>query len=378
MLYTYPHYYRKFQCIASECEDTCCAGWEIMIDDKALEKYKKAKGPIGNRLKNSINWKEGSFLQYHHRCAFLNDENLCDLYTEMGPDSLCRTCRMYPRHVEEFEGSREYSLCLSCMEAAKIILGCEEKVRFLTKEDEKDETYDDFDFFLYTKLMDARDLIFKILQDRSLDMKLRMAEVLALAHDLQRRVRDNVLYQADALFEKYNSPRRDAYFKEKLADIKGYSRYEAVKAVIALLEKMEPLNHQWPKYRDGLKVCLLEAGEAAYEANWKSFLESPEAAKLELWTEQLMVYFVYTYFCGGVYNENPYGKMKAAIISTIMIQDMMLAHWMKHGTLTLKEAADVAHRYSREIEHSDENKGLLEDTLSCEGEFRLRALLAAL
>lgn len=88
MLYTYPHYYRKFQCIASECEDTCCAGWEIMIDDKALEKYKKAKGPVGNRLKNSINWKEGAFLQYHHRCAFLNDENLCDLYTEMGPDSL--------------------------------------------------------------------------------------------------------------------------------------------------------------------------------------------------------------------------------------------------------------------------------------------------
>ena len=41
MLYTYLHYYRKFQCIASECEDTCCAGWEIMIDDKALEKYRK-------------------------------------------------------------------------------------------------------------------------------------------------------------------------------------------------------------------------------------------------------------------------------------------------------------------------------------------------
>ena len=50
----------------------------------------------------------------------------------------------------------------------------------------------------------------------------------------------------------------------------------------------------------------------------------------------------------------------------------------KHGTLTLKEAADVAHRYSREIEHSDENKGLLEETLTREEEFRLRALLAAL
>ena len=70
--------------------------------------------------------------------------------------------------------------------------------------------------------------------------------------------------------------------------------------------------------------------------------------------------------------------MKAAVASTIMIQDMMMAHWKKNGTLTLKEAADVAHRYSREIEHSDENKGLLEDTLTHKGEFRLRALLAAL
>ena len=139
-------------------------------------------------------------------------------------------------------------------------------------------------------------------------MRLRMAEVLALAHDLQRRVRDNVLYQTDALFEKYNSSRRDGYFKEKLAGITGYSRYEVIKAIMDLLEKMEPLNHQWPEYRDELKVCLLGDGEAAYEEMRKPFFQSPEAEKMNLWTEQLMVYFVYTYFCGGVYNENPYGK----------------------------------------------------------------------
>ena len=50
-------------------------------------------------------------------------------------------------------------------------------------------------------------------------MRLRMAEVLALAHDLQRRVRDNVLYQTDALFEKYNSSRRDGYFKENWREL---------------------------------------------------------------------------------------------------------------------------------------------------------------
>lgn len=78
-----------------------------MIDDKALKRYRQTEGSFGNRLHNSIDWKEGSFLRYEGRCAFLNEENLCDLYIEQGKDSLCRTCRQYPRHTEEFEGCRE-------------------------------------------------------------------------------------------------------------------------------------------------------------------------------------------------------------------------------------------------------------------------------
>lgn len=158
MIYTFPHYYNHFKCTASGCPDTCCAGWGIMIDSASLKKYRNMDGPFGSRLHNSIHWKEGSFKQYHGRCAFLNEENLCDIYSEAGPEYLCRTCRTYPRHIEEFEGCREMTLCLSCIEAATIILGCEEPVRFLTREDERQETYEDFDFFLFTKLMDAREL----------------------------------------------------------------------------------------------------------------------------------------------------------------------------------------------------------------------------
>ena len=99
MLYTYPHYYKKFQCIASECEDTCCAGWAITIDPKSLEKYRHARGPMKARLRESVDWKQKCFKQREHRCAFLNEENLCDLYAGMGADSLCWTCRTYPRHI---------------------------------------------------------------------------------------------------------------------------------------------------------------------------------------------------------------------------------------------------------------------------------------
>ena len=110
MRYLKPHFYDKFVCTAGDCPDTCCAGWQIMIDEDSLEKYKSVQGEFGKRLHNSINWEEECFCQNDRRCAFLNDGNLCDLYKALGPDALCDTCRLYPRHTEEFEGLRELSL----------------------------------------------------------------------------------------------------------------------------------------------------------------------------------------------------------------------------------------------------------------------------
>ena len=46
MIYTVPHYYNRFKCIASECPDTCCAGWGIMIDRASLKKYRDMRDPL--------------------------------------------------------------------------------------------------------------------------------------------------------------------------------------------------------------------------------------------------------------------------------------------------------------------------------------------
>lgn len=42
MQITKPDYYNKFSCIAGDSPDTCCAGWQIMIDEKSLKKYRHA------------------------------------------------------------------------------------------------------------------------------------------------------------------------------------------------------------------------------------------------------------------------------------------------------------------------------------------------
>ena len=52
MLYTIPDYYKEFSCIAADCEDTCCAGWQIVIDEKSKRRYAKAATGLNNIEKN--------------------------------------------------------------------------------------------------------------------------------------------------------------------------------------------------------------------------------------------------------------------------------------------------------------------------------------
>ena len=99
MRYTVPDYYKKFVCLAGDCPATCCAGWQIVVDEKSLRKYASAKGTVGNFLRNGVDFKESTFLQYDKRCAFLNEENLCDMHIEAGVDMMCTTCRKYPKYL---------------------------------------------------------------------------------------------------------------------------------------------------------------------------------------------------------------------------------------------------------------------------------------
>ena len=378
MLYTIPHYYKKFQCIAGECPDTCCAGWQIVIDDRTREKYRRAEGAFGNRLHNSIDWKESCFQQYEGRCAFLNDENLCDIYQESGKEMLCRTCRNYPRHIEEFEGSREISLSLSCPEAARLILSSREPVQFLTAEKAGEEEYEDFDFFLYTKLTDARDLMIRLLQERREPVSLRIAMVLSMGHDLQRRIRSGQLFLVDQLLERYG--KEDA-FRRMEERIKPYrvdkkSRSRLVRELFEIFGELELLKADWPQYVKRAEQGLAQeeeqfaAGEEAAQvtageetaAEWKK--ETQDETSWEIWMEQLMVYFVFTYFCGAVYDENAYGKIKLAVVSTLLICEITRGIFAdpseRSGKNLFSILTESAWKYSKEIEHSDVNLGHLE------------------
>lgn len=369
MEYIIPHYFDRFRCVAAECEDTCCAGWAIMIDEESLEKYKNTEGAIGNRLRNSIDWENGSFGQYEKRCVFLNEDNLCDLHLEAGEHMLCKTCRDYPRHMEEYEGLREGSLSLSCIEAAKIILGCKEQVRFLHFQDEiEDEEYEDFDFLLYTKLMDAREKMIAVLQKREIDIVVRMGLCLELAQKMQDALEKEELYQIDDMLEQFGSMDTIVAFQQHADENKmGKNEYfQTIRKMFRIWGQLEILKEDWTDYVKRAERQLFSEGQSGFEKNHSAFhksfgLKSANNEEWSVWLEQLMVYFVFTYFCGAVYDDNILGKMQMAIVATLSIQDLTIAKWIEnHEQMDFQDFVDIAHRVSRELEHSDVNLTRLE------------------
>ena len=369
MEYRFPHYFDDFRCVAAECEDTCCAGWAIMIDKETLEKYEQYQGSFGNRLRNSIDWKEGCFMQYEKRCAFLNDRNLCDIHMEAGEHMLCDTCRNYPRHKEEFEGVREGSLSLSCIEAAKIILGCEEPVQFVTmSDDEEDEEFEDFDFLLYTKLADAREKMIKVLQNRDIDILTRISVVLDLAQRMQDALDNDEIFMMDDMIENFGNMDSLLEFQREAEEhVLGENEYcSSMRKIYRIFNKLEVLKADWPEYVKKAELHLFGEGQKKYEENRQRFhksigLKSNSYDVWSCWLEQLMVYFVFTYFCGAVYDDNVVGKIKMTVDSVTIIYEMFVAKWQEQNRqLTAKDIHKIVYRYSRELEHSDLNLDAME------------------
>lgn len=361
MLYVFPDYYKEFVCLADACEDTCCAGWQIAVDEKALKRYKEEKGVFRKRLRACINWKEGIFKQSEDkRCAFLNEKNLCDMQLALGEKSLCKTCSRYPRHMEEYENVREIMLSLSCPEVARLLLNHKKPVSLLTFEREKEEELEDFDPFFYFELTESREVIRKILQNRSLSVDLRSGLVLGLAHDMQVRINRQELFSCDEVRRKYQGENARAFVRKKLE--KEYADKEQCCRKAAehfmKLHRLELLHEDW---EDHLRECeyLLYCGGAEKYSRWhgefaKWLAENIPDAGI-MW-EQLLVYFIDTYFCGAVYDGRVYAKVRMAVSSLFYIYEMLLARWIKNEkTLDMEDVIMIVYRYSREVEHSDLN-----------------------
>lgn len=352
-----------------------------MIDDKSLKKYASCPGIFGNRLVNSINWEEGRFKQYHSRCAFLNEQNLCDIHLEKEPDFLCRTCRRYPKHVEVYENEREISLSLSCPMVARLLLDKTDQAQFLTTEkvrkndgDHLQKNDDDFDEFLYSALQDCRSVLIAMAQNRNEVLNLRMAKILSLAHDVQNRIDSRQLFDTENVLERYQREGADTALAHKLIWFslvneefcgendgqRADSDYLSVQwRLLDYLRDFEVLDPRWVPDLQRWRKALYGEGPEVYLERKKRFLAEARAWETEY--EQILVYFLFVYFCGAVYDGDALRKAKMAVMSVRILRELAFAQWILAGEkLTAEDRAELAWRYARELEHSDPNLNAME------------------
>ena len=115
--------YKNFSCIADKCEDACCYGWEVDIDEVSAKKYLAMEGALGDRLRKVLKFQNGeaSMTLENGRCPMWQSDGLCRLQKEQGHGALCKVCREFPRLYMDYGDFAEWGLEMSCPEAARLI-----------------------------------------------------------------------------------------------------------------------------------------------------------------------------------------------------------------------------------------------------------------
>ena len=294
-----PNYYKDFKCIAQKCKHNCCIGWEIDIDEDTLSYYENIKGKFFKKLMQGIENNDNcaSFrLDGKGRCAFLNENNLCEIILNIGEESLCQICSDHPRFRNYYSDRVEMGLGLCCEEAGRIILG--QDIPFslvLHSDDDYENETNDTDSAFYN----FRENLFKMLNDNTI------------------------------------------FLKDKVKKLSSYCEIETTKISnnewIDLFLSLERLDDYW-------SVVLNQLRETDI-----SDIETPEM--FNKYFENLIKYLTYRH----ITEENDSEMMFFILTSYHMIENLCKVHIKNYGDLTSEDIVEYCRLYSAEIEYSDEN-----------------------
>lgn len=370
-----PYYYKDFKCIAGDCTDTCCAGWDVDVDEKSYRYYKSVKGEFGKRLKSvMVPEKEGGCtftLTEDKRCPFLNDKNLCDLYIALGEEHLCETCDEFPRFINEYGNVREIGIAPSCITAGELMFADRQKMHFDEFEDGKPiDMYNDIDAFLYMQLCNARKLAFDIIDYEEFSVDEVCIILLEFARQIQKHMdneRDDLIasvvkrfkdkeYCCNVVSSCREKLKKDNDRQREAGRAGVGSRYiDAVSKFFDSFKGMEVINKDWLLYVDKERAFErnITLADEMYRNALKGFKKYYKDKEYQF--RQLLDYYVYRYFLDSVYDINLVLKIKNAVVGYLIVRQLDMVCWHENGNTEYDEHVDIAHLYSRQFEHSYTN-----------------------
>lgn len=304
-----PGYYSRFQCIASDCPDSCCrSGWEIPIDDKTYEYYLTAGIPeLADNVAAGSDGDRVFKLKSDGCCPYLDENGLCRLYTCTG-GVLCDICDKYPRFFEEYDGFTEAGISVSCPEARRLVLSASSSDYSLYGEAPAEELL----AFLHSGRRAAFKLIFE-----SKTADIAADELERLGARLQELIDFGELTGLE-----------DALGDALVGDDQDYTsaNLELSDFCKIILERTEIL---YPRWKHELEDFIRCGGSSC---------KSPESEK-----RSYLAYLVYRFFLKAVSTEDIYS------VCGLIAAAYRLCASLGCG---LSEAAGL---FSKEIEHDTEN-----------------------
>ena len=330
-----PSYFKKFRCIAGECPDTCCAGWEADLDDEIIEKYKTVDGKLGERIKTSLAKDETDCnifaLCENGRCPFLNSCNLCDIQATYGEEYLSKTCAMFPRFYDDFGKIREMGIGFGCPEAAKIMLSDDEPFS-LNFYDECVDKIDDIDENFLSEIIVLRAELFAILEDEDLSFKKKIENIFDIVNAFQKEIDGDVFRGISSSLKKFDD-------------------------CVELLEKMEYIRPERKDFVSSLKRKKLSKNTLSlYRSDF----------------EKLMKYYIFRYFLSMGYDYDVVTPVKYGVFACIIISRI----YAYFGSPDFETRVKIMYSYSKEVEYSDVNMDLLNRSMY--GDFGVQDLLGLL
>ncbi|WP_294950358.1 flagellin lysine-N-methylase [uncultured Eubacterium sp.] len=290
-----PTFYKNFKCIAGDCPDSCCQGWEVDADSDSLEYYKTLDNSLEIKKRIDFVLSKDEFdntiftLAPKKRCPFLNDENLCDMHIAIGGEHTPYTCRTFPRFIYDFGATREIGISFSCPVASDMMYNTE-SFDFETDVNSDLPTLNDIDAEKYFLLYKGRTEAYKIAKDKNKNIRERLNDLLDLGVLLQEK-----LFPYDeggddiAFFDVFKNP--------------------------------ELINPEWKEKVENFSLKQVSDTQS---------------------NENILMYFLYKYLMQAVYDEDALSKIKMAVLGVLINTYFGEDSW-------------TVHLWSKETEHSQYN-----------------------
>ena len=341
-----PDFYDQFRCIGGACQDNCCIGWEIDVDQDALEKYRAVPGAFGDRLRQNIVGDPPHFRLNGERCAFLNADNLCDIILWGGEQMLCEICDQHPRFRAGYGDRLEVGAGLCCEVAARQWLCGSGPVRFVER-----------------TVSGAPGRLTREQQRRLealLPLRARMLEILALEAPLGSRLAQMV------------------WLAERAQQALDAGKPKRIASLLSEAEATLSTGAVEPSGGDPGAAELLDAGCLSalkhmepIDANWSAVLARLEAQLPEIRSRRiappdrenayarLATYAVYRYLLKGVFDGDVLSRARWAAVLVWITRRLDALFLLEAGGWSEDLEIAAAKLLSKQVEYSRENMTLM-------------------